>query len=74
MTAVEEGIDVLGAESRKNAVQERVALNLFLSTTGLEMVCEGEELSTFLRVEKMDKSSIEENTQRSCQKFLYHEI
>ena len=51
-----------------------MALNLFLSTTGLEMVCEGEELSTFLRVEKMGKSSIEENTQRSCQKFLYHEI
>ena len=29
------------------------------------MVCEGEELSTFLRVEKMGKSSIEGNTQRS---------
>ena len=55
------------------SVQERVALNFFLSTTGLEMVWEGEELSTFLRVEEMGKSSIQENTQRSCQKFLYHE-
>ena len=64
----------MGAESREKSLFRRVALNLFLSTRGLEMVCEGEELSTFLRVEKMGKSSIEENTQRSCQKFLYHEI
>ena len=33
------------------------------------MVREGEELSTFLRVEKMGKSSIEENTQRSLWKI-----
>ena len=56
---------MLGAESRKKSLFRRVELNLFLSTRGLEMVREGEELSTFLRVEKIGKSSIEENTQRS---------
>ena len=49
----------------KKSLFRRVELNLFLSTRGLEMVREGEELSAFLRVEKMGKSSVEENTQRS---------
>ena len=53
----------------KKSLFRRVEINLFLSTRGLEMVREGEELSTFLRVEKMGKSSIEENTQRSLWKI-----
>ena len=53
----------------KKSLFRRVELNLFLSTRGLEMVREGEEPSTFLRVEKMGKSSIEENTQRSLWKI-----
>lgn len=53
MAAVDEGIEVLGAETIKTlSVHERMALNLFLSTRGLEMVHEGEEVSTFLRVQK----------------------
>ena len=53
VAAVEEGIEVLGAETKKTlSVHERMALNLFLSTRGLEMVHEGEEVSTFLRVQK----------------------
>ena len=53
MAAVEEGTEVLGAETKKTlSVHERMALNLFLSTRGLEMVHEGEKVSTFLRVQK----------------------
>lgn len=53
MAAVEEGIEVLGAETKKTlSVHERMALNLFLSTRGLEMVHEGKEVSTFLQVQK----------------------
>ena len=53
VAAVEEGIEVLGAETKKTlSVHERMALNLFLSTRGLEMVHEGEKVSTFLRVQK----------------------
>lgn len=55
MAAVEEGIEVLKywGLRLKNIISSREdGTYLFLSTRGLEMVHEGEEVSTFLRVQK----------------------
>lgn len=71
MAAVEEGIEVLGAETKKTlSVHERMTLNLFLSTRGLEMVHEGEEVvQRFCGCKKMGKCSTPQNTQGSLHKI-----